>query len=590
MTIILRLQGLDVKAGTEDIRTFFKGLRIPDGGVYIVGGCLKEAFIAFTTERDAQFAMRHTENLLKGSKVILHISSMAELEHKLKSSLKRKKRSHMQPSVKRPSTTTDVDVLPLNAHFLNPNSANLPPPSNPEMKRPSTTTDVDVLPLNAHPLNPNSANLPPPSNPEMKNLQLSNAPSLDSNAAFLLGICTVLQGLQSSLQSENSVALPRVDFPKADDTDVCDEMKQKQTLVSRPGYVRLFGLPASTTKEDICQFFKGLTVQEAIVNVELGRSHACLVKFANVQDACDALHFNQQSLGPISVEVRGATEKMWTAFAVGESVTPKKNPLGGTGNLTEKNTSAMQCKRRAFNNQLPSQSLKKPRRPPTTEYIVMVNNIPNSMTKTEIKELFACPNIAHYNVQHLLDTEGNRTATAFLIFNRTEDYEYAMNLTGCHVGSNAIAVSSITKTMMREMMAKTHHKSLEQCPKTGTETNKPNGKSKSDPLETQEDPPIVNPDPAAKTCLLVRNMPADVQKHCIKKLFRRYRLEEGDITSLYDGEGNGIGEAVVQFRSPKLAALAHKSNGKLFMGTKVLLTLINVTQMEDILAKNVSGN
>ncbi|XP_056300358.1 RNA binding motif protein 12Ba [Pseudoliparis swirei] len=451
MTIILRLQGLDVKAGTEDIRTFFEGLRIPDGGVYIVGGRLKEAFIAFTTERDAQLAMRYTEKFLKGSKVILHISSMAELEQKLKSSLKRKKQSHMQPSVKRPPSTTDVNVLP----------------------------------LNAHPLNPNSANLPPPSNPEIKNLQLSNAHSLDSNAAFLLGFCTVLQGLQSSLQSENSVALPRVDSPKADDTDVCDEMTQKQTLVSRPGYVRLFGLPASTTKEDICQFFKGLTVQEAIVNVELGRSHACLVKFANVQDARDALLFNQQSLGPICVEVRGATEKMWTAFAVGgESVTPKKKPLGGTGYLTEKNTSAMQCKRRAFNNQFPSQSLKKPRHPPTTEYIVMVNHIPNSMTKTEIKELFGCPNIAHYNIQHLLDTEGKRTATAFLIFNRTEDYEYAMNLTGCHVGSNAIAVSSITKTMMCDMMAKTHHKSLEQCPKTGTEKNKPNGKSKSNPLDT----------------------------------------------------------------------------------------------------------
>lgn len=85
-------------------------------------------------------------------------------------------------------------------------------------------------------------------------------------------------------------------------------------------------------------------------------------------------------------------------------------------------------------------------------------------------------------------------------------------------------------------------------------------------------------------------MPADVQKHCIKKLFRTYGVKEGNITSLHDGEGNGIGEAVVQFKSQKLAALAHKRNGELFMGTKVLLTLINVTHMEDILARNVSGN
>ncbi|XP_068425705.1 RNA binding motif protein 12Ba [Clinocottus analis] len=559
MTIILRLQGLDVKAGTKDIRTFFEGLHIPDGGVYIVGGRLREAFIAFTTERNAQLAMRYTDRFLKGSKVILQISSMAELEQKLKSSLKRKKPSPIQPIVKRPRSTTDVNVLPLNAHPLNPNTANLPP------------------------------------TPEIENLPALNGNSLDSNTAFLLGICTVLQGLQSSLQSENSVAVPRVDFLKADGTDVCEELKtQKQTLDSRPGYVRLFGLPASTTKADICHFFKGLTVQEVIVNVELGRSHICLVKFANQQDECDALLFNQQSLGTICVEVRGATEKMWTsalkecetASEIRELVTPNKSPLEGTVYLAEKNTSAPQHKKRAVN-QLPSESPKKTNRLPTIEYIVMVTNIPKNMTKTEIKELFGCPNIAHHKVQHLLDKDGIRTATAFLIFNRTEDYEYAMHLTGCHVGSDAIKVSSITKRIMWDMMAK-NHRSLKQHPMN--RMKKPNRKSKSDPFEAPEETPIRNPDPAAKTCLFVRNMPADVQKGHIQSLFRKYKVAEDNIISLHDGHGKGIGEAVVQFKSPKLAALAQRHHGEDFLGAKVLLTLINVTQMEDILARTVSGN
>ncbi|XP_075965444.1 RNA binding motif protein 12Ba [Anarhichas minor] len=560
MTIILRLQGLAVKAGTEDIRTFFKGLHIPDGGVYIVGGSLREAFIAFTTERDAQQAMQYTENFLKGSLVTLHISSMAELEQKLKSSLKRQKPSPMQPTVKRPHAAPDANALPLNAHPVNPNTANLPP-------------KFDVT-----------------------NLPLLNAQLVDSKTAFLLGICTVLQGLHSSLQSENSVAVPSVDFPKADGPVVCDETRtQKQTLDSRPGYVRLFGLPASTTKEDICQFFTGLTVQEAIVNVELGRGHGCLVKFANTQDECDALLFNQRSLGAICVEVRGATEKMWTsavqecetALGVGERVTPERSPLGGTVNHKQKNTSAPLLKRRAVN-QSPSETPKKPRCTPTMEYIVMVTNLPKIMTKTEIKELFGCPNIAHRNVQHLLDLEGSRTDTAFLIFNCTEDYEYAINLTGCHVGSDAIKVSSITKKMMWDTMAKTHHRNLKQCRKTGTKKKEPNQESKTNPEETPDETPeetlSETPGPAAKTCLFVRNMPADVQKRHIKRLFSKYKVREDNIISLHDSDGKCIGEAVVQFKSQKLAALAQRHDGQKFLGTKVLLTPISMKQMEDILA------
>ncbi|XP_077951198.1 RNA binding motif protein 12Ba [Gasterosteus aculeatus] len=552
MTIILRLEGLDAKAGTEDIRTFFAGLHIPDGGVYIVGGSLSEAFIAFTVYRDAQLAMRYTEKFLKGSKVTLHISSMAELEQRLKSSLKRKKPSPVQPAVKSPPLTTDANVLPLNAHPLQP-------------------TANSLLPLNL----------------DIANLPLLKAHSIDSNTAFLLGICTALQGLHSTPVSESSAAAPRGDFPKADGTVTCDEMKQKPTPDSSPGYVRLFGLPGATTKDDICQFFKGLTVQEAIVNVELGRSHVCLAKFANAQDACNALLFNQHSLGPICVEVRGATEKMWTsamqecqsALEVG-GATPKQSP---PVTRRPETTSAPELKRRAVD-QLPSKSPKKPKSTPTMEYVVMVTNLPEIMTKTEIKELFGCPNIAHKNVQHLLDKEGNRTDIAFLIFNRTEDYEYAINLNGCHVSSNAIQVSSIGKKTMWEMVAKTRPRKQNN---TGSK-NEPNGASGSNLWEEPAEKQIT--DPAAKTCLLVRNMPADVKKRHIQRLFGDYKVREENIISLRDRDGNSIGEAVVQFQSQKFAALAQKLHGQNFLGTKVLLTLINGTQVENILTRSVSGS
>lgn len=570
-----------MKANAEDIRKFFRSLHIPEGGVYILGGSLQEAFIAFTTERDAQLAMRHTGSFLKGSKVTLHISSMEELEHRLKSLLKKKKEKKPSPDqlTDRRQQPSLVESTPsLNACPLDHNAVNL-------------------LPSTSWPLDPCTETLPQPLYATAANLQTSPVQSLDSNTAFLLGVCTVLHGLQST-QRQNSEALPGVNLPEADGTLVSDELKTPGlTLISKPGYVRLFGLPASATKEDICRFFKGLSVREAIVNVKLGCAHGCLVKFASMQDACDALHFNQQSLGSICVEVRAATEKMWTSAlqecedADKERLEASDNFCKKTANNRQKHTSALQLKRRVFN-QLPSKAPKKPRSDcgsaalsPATEHIVMVRNLSKEMTKTEIKELFGCPEIAHKNVLHLLDKEGNRTDTAFLIFNSTEDYDYAMNLTGCHVGSATIQVLPITKEKMRDMMAKTHPRNIMN--RQGMDTKKKSCHTgKLHKVVTSETPQSTKPDVTAQTCLFVRNLPADVQKSHIKYFFCKYKLIEDNISLLYDSDGKGIGEAVVQFKSHKLAALAQRLHGQDFLGTQVLLTHINVKQMKDILARN----
>lgn len=47
MSVIIRLQNLPWTANAADIRQYFHGLAIPEGGVHIVGGQLGDAFIAF---------------------------------------------------------------------------------------------------------------------------------------------------------------------------------------------------------------------------------------------------------------------------------------------------------------------------------------------------------------------------------------------------------------------------------------------------------------------------------------------------------------------------------------------------------------
>lgn len=54
MSVIIRMQKLPWSASASDVREFFAGLEIPEGGVHIVGGKEGDAFIAFATDEGAE--------------------------------------------------------------------------------------------------------------------------------------------------------------------------------------------------------------------------------------------------------------------------------------------------------------------------------------------------------------------------------------------------------------------------------------------------------------------------------------------------------------------------------------------------------
>ncbi|XP_063041960.1 RNA binding motif protein 12Bb [Engraulis encrasicolus] len=89
MAVVIRLQGLRVTAGSEDIRSFFTGLKIPDGGVHIIGGDLEEAFIIFASDEDARRAMSRSGGCIKGGVVHLLLSSKSEMQKVLEASTKK---------------------------------------------------------------------------------------------------------------------------------------------------------------------------------------------------------------------------------------------------------------------------------------------------------------------------------------------------------------------------------------------------------------------------------------------------------------------------------------------------------------------
>ncbi|CAL8247138.1 unnamed protein product [Lota lota] len=109
MAVVIRLQGLRITAGSEDIRNFFTGLRIPDGGVHIIGGEKEEAFIIFASDEDARRAMIRSGGCIKGSPVNLLLSSKSEMQSLLEESTKNAELDQKR-SLKEGSRRLHIDV------------------------------------------------------------------------------------------------------------------------------------------------------------------------------------------------------------------------------------------------------------------------------------------------------------------------------------------------------------------------------------------------------------------------------------------------------------------------------------------------
>lgn len=80
MSIIIKLQGLPLEAASVDVRRYFLGLTIPDGGVHIVGGDDGTVFIEFSSDEDARQAMARDDGNIKNSKIRLLLSSRTEMQ------------------------------------------------------------------------------------------------------------------------------------------------------------------------------------------------------------------------------------------------------------------------------------------------------------------------------------------------------------------------------------------------------------------------------------------------------------------------------------------------------------------------------
>lgn len=79
MVVVIRLLGFFFIAGFVDIRYFFTGLIIFDGGVYIIGGEIGEVFIIFVIDEDVRRVISRLGGFIKDLFVEFFFSSKVEM-------------------------------------------------------------------------------------------------------------------------------------------------------------------------------------------------------------------------------------------------------------------------------------------------------------------------------------------------------------------------------------------------------------------------------------------------------------------------------------------------------------------------------
>ncbi|KAM8870487.1 RNA binding motif protein 12Bb [Spinachia spinachia] len=461
MAVVIRLQGLRVTAGSEDIRKFFTGLKIPNGGVHVIGGEREEAFIIFASDEDARRAMTRSGGCIKGATVTLLLSSKAEMQNMLEKSTTNEgldQERRLEESARRARRSADPDL-----------------------------------------------------------------------------------GRRLLSRSEYSP----VHHLRASNTN---------------DFVHVFlkGMPFAVTEEEVRDFFSGLLIREIVLlkNGNGSKNGKGLVLFATPDDAKGALQRDRGYIGSRYVEISPTTAADW------RRVTGQVSIAVNLHDNFERERSPVRQQR----NPLPVRSQSAVAQTPAAtddEYCVLVENLSYSAKKEEIKRLFRNAKLEDDQILYLMDGDGRKTRSSFVLFKNLRDYCDALSPEKRLFLNRWIYTRPISREKMITLL---ESQSMDPGPPGTSEM-------------FQDNPPSYDMD---KMCLFVRNLPCDVRKVEIMDFFLGFNITEDKVFVLRDHKGAGVGKALVLFGSEAQAMSALALNGQRFLGSEVILKCISRSEMRQL--------
>lgn len=612
MAVVIRLQGLPIVAGTMDIRHFFSGLTIPDGGVHIVGGEHGEAFIVFATDEDARLGMMRTGGAIKGSKVSLLLSSKTEMQNMIELSRRRFESGSAEVATgngSRPgppvstggsgrgnlsttaqsfsNTTATTSTTAVSAHesasnktvptFSTTTMGSMPPNfnnfSSPNLSLGSTMTTAmssmnsvpppipplptmpTLPPMPPMPVPPPVSTLPPmpavnpltsvPPVPPISHMpHLSALPPFNPGVPPPVGVGSLASG-PLSLGNPNSMFLNPL--------NPLNPLNLQHNFKSAPTnpdelYVYLHGLPFSVNEGEVRDFFQGLGLESVrLLKDNLGRNNGrALVKFYSPQDSYEALKRHSGMIGQRFVQISPATERHWRESANMVNAKAASDAEFNRHRRGSTNSSSPSGRERA-----------RSRSPHNSEYCVYLKGLPYEAENKQIFEFFKNLEIVEDSIYIAYGPNGRATGEGFLEFRNENDYKVAL---GCHMqymGSRFIQVHPITKKNMYEKIDGIR-KRLQ-----GDHKGSEGGKN-------------------SKICAHITNIPYNVTKKDVRLFLDGIQLFEESLKVLVDANGNGLGQAIVQFKSEDDALKAERLHRQKLNGRDAFVHLITCDQMKEV--------
>lgn len=464
MVVVIRLQGLRITAGSEDIRKFFTGLKIPDGGVHIIGGEHDEAFILFASDEDARRAMKRSGGCIRGSPVKLFLSSQTEMQNTLERSTKirefdKKRQFEENPRCSRRSVEPEHD------QWLNVQSGTTPVPQFQDFSQPDdffvflrgmpfSVTEVDVstffdglvideivLLKNRHGSNNgnglvkfrNSDDVYEALKRDREYIGVRYVEVSRASADFWYQTTGRLPETfnrqisverdRSPLRSDRSLHQQRAQSP----------LTQRSNPTDDEFCVLLENLSYAAEKEDIRNLFQDAKLEDDqilhLVSSDGKRTRSSFVLFKSLHDYREALSYEKRLFFNRWVYTRPISrEKM---IALLESQT-----LDAEEGVTERPQQ-----------QPPSQA----RSTDSEKCVVFAQNLPFDVRKVEIMDFFHGFDITEDKVILLHDRKGAGVGRALVVFQSEADALRALALNGRRFLGSGVVLKCISRSQMQQV-------------------------------------------------------------------------------------------------------------------------------------------
>lgn len=584
MAVVIRLQGLPITAGSEDIRKFFTGLKIPDGGVHIIGGVREEAFIIFASDEDARRAMTRSGGCIQGTAIALLLSSKTEMQTFLERStinVEVPQERRYEENTRHGRRSVDPEVgkrTGMRMGFTPPQQQQKPADDIFVFLRgmPFSVTEGDVenffsgLTIHEMVLLRNSrgqqngsgfvqfATREDASEALKRDREYIGSRYIEVSSTtaddwyWATGKVRMTVDRDRHLDRDRSPLRNQRNQQHQDQRGSASPLGQRSIVPDEEEYcVLLENLAYTAEKEDIKNLFHHANLADDQILHLIGsdgkRTRSSFVLFKSLRDYCEALSNEKRLFLNRMVYTRPISREKMIALLESQN----KNEMPGSSDRFQ---------------QRPAHSTEANE---TEKICVFAQNLPVDIRKVEILDFFLGFNITEDKVTVLHDSRGTGIGKALIVFRSEMEAISALSLNGRRVLGSEVTLKCISRSQMQELGVD-RPMQQELLPREEQFPGRKSGYNVSDAQDqfqrnwrcnVSETRPYASRERGhgdlgssrqrfdGPTCVQIANLPSQINDDEIYDFCYGYRIIPGSVLLQFDDKGRSRGSATALFES-----------------------------------------